>query len=887
MMIVDILRAKSKDEENYLLKDHLKETILRAKQLKDFINKNKSAIKYNKFDDNFFEDLIIACFLHDLGKIDFNFQKDVFKKEERETQEFNEIKNFFGSYKKINIKHHEVISLLYSLIFLDNNDRSEKIRTAILLHHYNEFYTNRDNINIRYIFDDYSDLRIYIEFLINNKERIEELLKNLLQYILNNIEDDFTRDVLTRLKNNISFDKLNEFKQFLDEDFGLSTKLKLFNLPDKEDERNLQLFYDFFVFLGCLRRCDYSASGNVNIEDAKNLKEYVYKDINEKIKDKIKSKDIWQEKILEQKDYDNMVLIAPTGSGKTEFALLWVKNRGKKLIYTLPLRVALNDLYWRFADKEKGYFENNLLSILHSTSFIEYLKEDKYGEELDVGEKQTISELFSSPLTLTTPDQIFLISLKYYGFDKIVSTYPLSAIVIDEIQAYNPEMAAVIIKTLKIIKELFGNLLIITATFPPYFREFVNEEDFKIIDIKKMDDEIKRHVKNYNLKRHRIDVLNCQIFEYEENEDSKLRINEQSFKKLKEILVENEDKNILIILNNVGKSIELFKKLENDNEIKERIIVKDENNEIPLLLHSRIIEKGKSKRIEAIKKALEKGEKGMVVVSTQLVEASVDIDFDLLITEISPIDSQIQRWGRIYRNRNSDYNDVHPNIFIFLGIDRGTSAIYDKRVIEKTIEVLKRYHGELLDYEAERDIIEEVFNTKIENENQTLKDVFIKEIEDNLKWLEYVSLEKRSEAQRVFRRIAGIQVVIPDLMIKGNEIEKAFGKLIKDKSNWELPFESEVTNSLVEIVKEKVNNNLKSQVTKYKLLEILYNYSFNLPIFFLEHDNSSILEKNNFKGFFVLKADKINLNETERYGVNKIKNIDIDINEIETAENVI
>jgi CRISPR-associated endonuclease/helicase Cas3 len=887
MTIVDILRAKSKDEENYLLKDHLKETILRAKQLKDFINKNKSAIKYNKFDDNFFEDLIIACFLHDLGKIDFNFQKDVFKKEERETQEFNEIKNFFGSYKKINIKHHEVISLLYSLIFLDNNDRSEKIRTAILLHHYNEFYTNRDNINIRYIFDDYSDLRIYIEFLINNKERIEELLKNLLQYILNNIEDDFTRDVLTRLKNNISFDKLNEFKQFLDEDFGLSTKLKLFNLPDKEDERNLQLFYDFFVFLGCLRRCDYSASGNVNIEDAKNLKEYVYKDINEKIKDKIKSKDIWQEKILEQKDYDNMVLIAPTGSGKTEFALLWVKNRGKKLIYTLPLRVALNDLYWRFADKEKGYFENNLLSILHSTSFIEYLKEDKYGEELDVGEKQTISELFSSPLTLTTPDQIFLISLKYYGFDKIVSTYPLSAIVIDEIQAYNPEMAAVIIKTLKIIKELFGNLLIITATFPPYFREFVNEEDFKIIDIKKMDDEIKRHVKNYNLKRHRIDVLNCQIFEYEENEDSKLRINEQSFKKLKEILVENEDKNILIILNNVGKSIELFKKLENDNEIKERIIVKDENNEIPLLLHSRIIEKGKSKRIEAIKKALEKGEKGMVVVSTQLVEASVDIDFDLLITEISPIDSQIQRWGRIYRNRNSDYNDVHPNIFIFLGIDRGTSAIYDKRVIEKTIEVLKRYHGELLDYEAERDIIEEVFNTKIENENQTLKDVFIKEIEDNLKWLEYVSLEKRSEAQRVFRRIAGIQVVIPDLMIKGNEIEKAFGKLIKDKSNWELPFESEVTNSLVEIVKEKVNNNLKSQVTKYKLLEILYNYSFNLPIFFLEHDNSSILEKNNFKGFFVLKADKINLNETERYGVNKIKNIDIDINEIETAENVI
>ncbi|MEM5782412.1 MAG: hypothetical protein QXD43_04415, partial [Candidatus Aenigmatarchaeota archaeon] len=78
----NILRAKTKEEENYLLKDHIKETVSRALQLKEFIDANKSAIDY-KIDDVFFEKLIIACFLHDLGKINWRFQRSVFDKEEK------------------------------------------------------------------------------------------------------------------------------------------------------------------------------------------------------------------------------------------------------------------------------------------------------------------------------------------------------------------------------------------------------------------------------------------------------------------------------------------------------------------------------------------------------------------------------------------------------------------------------------------------------------------------------------------------------------------------------------------------------------------------------------------------------------------------------------
>lgn len=889
------LRAKPKDENNYLLKDHLKETIERAIQLKNFIDKNRSAINYNGFSEEFFKNLVIACFLHDLGKIDWKFQSKVYGKE-KNSSDLKKLYDFFGEFRKIDIKDHEVISLVYSLLFLDNSEWSQKIRTAILLHHYNNFYKNRE-INIRSIFDDYPQLEKYIDFLISKKGEIKELLELLLEKIISEINDDFAKNVLNELKTkfqDIGIENLKKFKERLDKGASITTALKMMDIPDREDKN----FYDFFFFLGCLRRADYSASGNIDIEKIKNLAEEVYKDLEEKIKKKVKTNDLWQEDILNKNDSINLILVAPTGSGKTEFALLWAKKRNRKLIYTLPLRVALNDLFWRFSNKEKGYFDEEDLSILHSTSFIEYLKEEKEGEETSVSEKQISARTFSLPLMLTTADQVFLSCLKYYGFDKLLSVYPLSAIVIDEIQAYNPEMAAVIIKTLDIIKELSGSILLTTATFPPYFEEFFEAKGFKKIDLEKEGTEIKNQIKNYNLKRHKIKLLSGKLFDYEKKDYGyELKLIEDSYEQIERVIKENSEKNILIIVNNVGKAIELYKKIEKEAE---NLRVKKEN---VYLLHSRLIEKEKTKRIEDIKKKLEK--ERVILISTQIVEASVDVDFDILITEISPIDSQIQRWGRIWRNRDKDY-EGEPNMIIFIGnyrdgeveIDKGTTAIYDKRVIEKTIKVLiemaqKVNNNEfviekVLDYEKERELIEKVFEEKVDNKK--LKEIYAEEIKKNLEWLSYYSAEKRSEAQKIFRRIAGIQVVVPDLMVKSSDsVEKAFGEIIKDKENWKLPWESEEGECVIEKVKNKINNeNEKNKVNKWELLKILYLYSFNLPIFFFGNGSyNRLLENKTFKGFFVLNTkglSKEDLEEIEKYGVWRLNNVDIDNEELKVEE---
>jgi len=908
MELVNILRAKSKNKgKSFLLIDHIKETLERARDFKKFVDKNKNAIEYSRFDETFFKNLAVALFLHDLGKINYGFQKKVFSKEERESDsQWKEIEKFFEKktneneknkkekyyYKTIDIKRHEVISTLYSYIFLDNpeDEDAQQIRTAILFHHYNDFYVNKE-LNIRCIFDDYPDLEKYIKFLLEKKEEIKKLLETMIDSLIesfNNEDENFIREILSDLKAKINLGKLENLKKALEGGYGLSTQIKFYEIPDKDENNGDRLsknWLDFFVFLGVLRRCDYAGSGGVNIEETTNINE-IFKNLEDEIKSAVKEltgkEDLWQQEILKKTKNHNFVLVAPTGSGKTEFALLWAKRTGRKLIYTLPLRVALNDLFWRFRKDEKenkGYFEKNFVGILHSTSFIEHLKEEKEGSDLEVSDKMISARLFSFPLLLTTPDQVFLSSLKYYGFDKLVSVYPASSIVIDEIQAYNPEMVAIIIKTLEIIKELKGNVLVITATFPPYFKQFINEKNgFEICDLEKEPDKTKELIKNYNLKRHRIKLIDGPVFEYHSKTEKEynLVLKEKTFHQIKKIIKDHKDKNIMVIVNNVGKAIKLYQELEN---ISQKLGIKKENL---YLLHSRLIEKEKDERIEKIKEKLMNEEKGLILVATQIVEASVDVDFDILITEISPIDSQIQRWGRIWRNKkpNEHYPGNKPNIYIFTGIDKGTLAIYyPKEILEKTIEVLKEIqNSNPLNYEEEKKLIDNVFEKPVES-NQTLKQFYENKINETLEWLKYWSAEKKNEAQRIFRNIAGIQVFIPNLPNQEDELYEALCEALKDKKNWEISFED-----LINKIREKIKNeSLKNNLNKWKILETLYNYSFNLPFFGIENfrERFEIIKRNTFKGFFVLNI-KEKLDDLQKYGIDKI--LDLDLKEIKMLE---
>ena len=74
------------------------------------------------------------------------------------------------------------------------------------------------------------------------------------------------------------------------------------------------------------------------------------------------------------------------------------------------------------------------------------------------------------------------------------------------------------------------------------------------------------------------------------------------------------------------------------------------------------------------------GKKGCIWIATQIVEASLDIDFDFLITESSTIDSLFQRFGRCYRKRS--YDAEKPNVIVCLP-GKASTDIYDKETLSK------------------------------------------------------------------------------------------------------------------------------------------------------------------------------------------------------------
>ncbi|PMP97163.1 MAG: hypothetical protein C0169_03845 [Thermodesulfobacterium geofontis] len=90
---------------------------------------------------------------------------------------------------------------------------------------------------------------------------------------------------------------------------------------------------------------------------------------------------------------------------------------------------------------------------------------------------------------------------------------------------------------------------------------------------------------------------------------------------------------------------------------------------------------------------------GKILVATQVVEASLDIDADILFTEIAPLDALVQRMGRVLRRYgpmiSPDNIPTHadPNVFVWVfknGIESGNGKVYDRELVRLSLAWLLR-----------------------------------------------------------------------------------------------------------------------------------------------------------------------------------------------------
>ena len=201
------------------------------------------------------------------------------------------------------------------------------------------------------------------------------------------------------------------------------------NQVQKLDELKDDEILRYILIKGCLNRIDYCASaGRLEIEASSFINGKDVAQCTENFMEKQGYARREMQTYLTQHEGENLIVTASTGSGKTEGALLWMKD--SKGFYTLPLKVSINSI-WRRIHENMGY---KPAVLLHSDAKGFYLT------QASDQDKYETARLFAAPLTITTIDQLFQFVYKVNGAEAAASALATARLVIDEIQMYEPEL---------------------------------------------------------------------------------------------------------------------------------------------------------------------------------------------------------------------------------------------------------------------------------------------------------------------------------------------------------------------------------------------------------------------------------------------------------------
>lgn len=544
----------------------------------------------------------------------------------------------------------------------------------------------------------------------------------------------------------ITVDLPQGIEQQLDRDdilalFYKNFKGQLYNLSENSQAKDR---LQYIRYKAILQICDWTASGHQELD-----KGTTYTD--QLIADKVRASLIEKGKIQPCESFvfrefqknsllqGNVIAIAPTGSGKTEAGLIWTsqKQAQDRIIYLLPTRVTSNAIYERLVN----LFDKENCAVVHSSAFL-YRKEQEdaigntdYNKFKDYLKEKT----FFRNVNVATVDQLLTQGFNL-GYWEIKTFHCLNArVIIDEVHLYQPYTLGLIIASIRyLMAEWNTQFYIMTATMPQKLLELLSET------LQIGDSNIIRDRELLHQARNTFEVRDLFIDDLEEEIWDAI----------------DQEKNVLLVVNTVDEAIRQF---DNFREADCKVIC----------YHSRFIQKDRSKKEREIFAAEGSGD-AVLLIATQVVEVSLDIDFDILFTENAPIDALVQRAGRVNRKRKKD----ETKVIVFRHSEIAEEYIYNlPGVIDKTWHLLEKHDGQRLTEEQLTKLVDEVY-----------KDIDIKTNEDYKKgllayerlWKEHLAYIKDNTNQQEAYTREGMDTenVIPDdfyesLAISDDILEKS------------------------------------------------------------------------------------------------------------------
>lgn len=397
------------------------------------------------------------------------------------------------------------------------------------------------------------------------------------------------------------------------------------------------------------------------------------------------------------------IIEAPMGMGKTETALIAVEDLAQKtnrtgMFFGLPTQATSNGIFSRVRDWLDHMKGEKSLRLIHGKAQLndEFSKLPK-SRNIHGGDEVGVNEWFAGrkvsildDFTVGTVDQILLAALKQKHLMLRHLGLSNKVVVIDEVHAYDAYMSVFLYRALRWLGAYKVPVVILSATLPIAKRNAILEEYMigaglgysRLPKPEGFETNEAYPLLTYN------DGANIKQFADFETNDG---IDYQIIKKSKDesedlvgLIKENTPKGgiVGVIVNTVRKAQDFA-----------RQCIESFGEERVELLHSSFIATDRYKKEKNLIETI--GKNGTrpdfkIVIGTQVIEQSLDIDFDILITDLAPMDLILQRMGRLHRHEETKRpeNLKNPKVYVLncggYDFDKGSSFVYSPYILFRT-----------------------------------------------------------------------------------------------------------------------------------------------------------------------------------------------------------
>jgi CRISPR-associated endonuclease/helicase Cas3 len=389
----------------------------------------------------------------------------------------------------------------------------------------------------------------------------------------------------------------------------------------------------------------------------------------------------------------HLVLVAPTGSGKTEAGLAWASRQMEfmpglpRLAWLLPYRASIDAIRDRFA-REFGCGVDGI-GVLHATAAATLLgrivRDDCAAGQADAVKARALAgamRLFRQRVRVATPHQLLRAAIAGPKYASVLLEQAGSMIVLDELHAYDPATFGRICAAMSLWEKLGSRVAVLSATLAPPMIELIGSSLRQPVVVH-------RAPPGTAPVRHKLAV------------DDEPITSPGAMDRIRGWLADGHS--VLAVANTVATAQQLFRDLADDAA----------DGQDAFLLHSRFklsdraaIEKQIRQRHPEREPGSPARRGGGLVVATQVLEVSLCLDFDRGATEIAPVEAIAQRAGRVNRRGR------HPGGPVEFRVHAAPSARpYDAAATEAALLALREWDGQLVSEQAIDDWLEQAYAT--------------------------------------------------------------------------------------------------------------------------------------------------------------------------------